>query len=476
MTNKVTILYSYDIIKLRSFDINMNLGKENEQLEFKKTTGEIKAAMDDICAILNKHGSGTLYFGVKPNGDVCGQEIGELTLDDVARTCKEAISPMIYPTIEEIEIEELKCIKVSFIGYERPYSSYGIYYKRVVDRSEKMTPEELKNTMASTDFSSKWENNLTKFGLDAVDKIALQSFYEESISCGRLEPMIKYDERELLIGLGIFENELLTNAGYYLFSNKKPVVLKIATYLTDERINFSDIRRIEDNIYNLIRYANSYIKEKMNWRVELGSETSRVEIPEIPLDALREIIVNSFAHANYRGETENEIAITPTQIEIYNPGEFPLNLNPEMFVKSKRKSHPRNKVILNTLYKCKDVEMFGSGFKKVFSSCEQNDIKFAYESNEDGFSFIFYRKNVPLNVPLNVSLNTKVRLLINDYKVLDVLKGNPNQTRENIAAKIGIDKRTVQRSLDRLVEAKYIMRIGSKKTGYWEVIKKNCNF
>ena len=120
--------------------------------------------------------------------------------------------------------------------------------------------------------------------------------------------------------------------------------------------------------------------------------------------------------------------------------------------------------------------MFGSGFKKVFSSCEQNDIKFAYESNEDGFSFIFYRKNVPLNVPLNVSLNTKVRLLINDYKVLDVLKGNPNQTRENIAAKIGIDKRTVQRSLDRLVEAKYIMRIGSKKTGYWEVIKKNCNF
>ncbi len=108
--------------------------------------------------------------------------------------------------------------------------------------------------------------------------------------------------------------------------------------------------------------------------------------------------------------------------------------------------------------------MFGSGFKKVFSSCKQNDIKFDYESNEDGFSFIFYRKNV--------SLNPKVRLLINDYKMLEVLKENPNQTRENIAAKIGIDKRTVQRSLDRLVEAKYIMRIESKKTGYWEVIKK----
>ena len=53
----------------------MNLGIESETLEFKKSTGELRAAMDDICAMLNKHGKGTLYFGVKPNGDVCGQEV-----------------------------------------------------------------------------------------------------------------------------------------------------------------------------------------------------------------------------------------------------------------------------------------------------------------------------------------------------------------------------------------------------------------
>lgn len=33
----------------------MNLGKENETLEFKKSTGKLKDAMDDICDILNKH-------------------------------------------------------------------------------------------------------------------------------------------------------------------------------------------------------------------------------------------------------------------------------------------------------------------------------------------------------------------------------------------------------------------------------------
>ena len=55
----------------------MNLGKESETLEFKKTTGELKEAMVSIVSILNKHGVGTLYFGVKPNGDVTGQDVSE---------------------------------------------------------------------------------------------------------------------------------------------------------------------------------------------------------------------------------------------------------------------------------------------------------------------------------------------------------------------------------------------------------------
>ena len=39
------------------------------------------------------------------------------------------------------------------------------------------------------------------------------------------------------------------------------------------------------------------------------------------------------------------------------------------------------------------------------------------------------------------------KLIANDYKVLDALKENPNQARENIASKLKINKRTVQRYL-----------------------------
>ena len=38
----------------------MNLGIESETLEFKKTTGEIEKAVDNIASMLNKHGHGSL--------------------------------------------------------------------------------------------------------------------------------------------------------------------------------------------------------------------------------------------------------------------------------------------------------------------------------------------------------------------------------------------------------------------------------
>lgn len=455
----------------------MNLGIESETLEFKKTTGELDKAMEDIASMLNKHGHGTLYFGVSPNGDVTGQQISASTLNDVAKKIKDRIKPMIYPEIKEEVLDGRNVIRVDFTGSERPYSAFGRYYKRVFDRTEEMTPEELKRMMAQTDTSSIWENNLTEYGLEAVDNAALENFYKKAVSCGRLDSMPEYDEEELLTGLGLYEKGKLTNAGYFLFSNKKPVVLKLAVYVTDERINFSDIDRVEDNIYNLISKGFSYIKEHINWRVEAGNGTSRIEVPEIPIEAIREIVVNSFAHADYRGISENEIVITPTVVEIYNPGDFPSGLSPEMFAKQRIKSMPRNKVILNTLFKSKEVEIFGSGFRKVFSLCEKYEIRVESDSRHGGFTFTFYRDIENNTVTDNVTENgtDSSNEAINKpgiptaTKVYMLLKEDPTQTRATLAQKTGRTVRTIQRALDQLSAEGKIKRIGSNRVGYWEV-------
>ena len=63
----------------------MNIGKETESVEFKKSTSEIKEGIISVASILNKHGKGVLYFGIKDNGDVAGQEIGKDTERKISR-------------------------------------------------------------------------------------------------------------------------------------------------------------------------------------------------------------------------------------------------------------------------------------------------------------------------------------------------------------------------------------------------------
>ena len=63
----------------------MNLGMETDTLEFKKSTSEIKEAIQSIGAILNKHQHGEVYFGVKPDGTVIGQTVTEETLRQVSQ-------------------------------------------------------------------------------------------------------------------------------------------------------------------------------------------------------------------------------------------------------------------------------------------------------------------------------------------------------------------------------------------------------
>lgn len=44
----------------------------------------------------------------------------------------------------------------------------------------------------------------------------------------------------------------------------------------------------------LVDIAENYIKSNIHWRVEFTGTLQRTEIPEIPVDAIREALLNSF--------------------------------------------------------------------------------------------------------------------------------------------------------------------------------------
>lgn len=154
----------------------MNLGKESETLEFKKSTSELKEGMISIASILNKHGVGTLYFGVKPNGDVVGQTVAESSIRDVSRAVYENIRPQIFPVIEEVVLEGKHLIKVEFSGNNTPYSSTGRYYLRTADEDREVSPEELKNLFVANEHREKWEKTSSKDLATQIDKKAVKAF------------------------------------------------------------------------------------------------------------------------------------------------------------------------------------------------------------------------------------------------------------------------------------------------------------
>ena len=448
----------------------MNLGKESETLEFKKTTGEIKEAMVSIASILNKHGVGTLYFGVKPNGDIIGQDVSESSLRDVSRAVYESIKPQIYPAITEEVIDNKHLIKVEFSGENTPYSASGRYYLRTADEDREVTPEELKVFFGASKHRGKWERDKSEATIEQIDKKTIKEFWKRAVEVGRL-PKGRYTCPMILNRLGLVSGSYLTNAGEVLFGNTHAVTLKMAVFATNEKLTFLDMKPYEDNIYNLLHFAEDYILKNIRWRAEING-FERVEVPEIPIPVLREIIANSFAHAVYNGRTQHEICIHPDMVTIYSPGDYASEHEPEEYVKRNVESELRNPNIAKILFLTKSIEKFGSGFKRVDSLCKDAGIKYSYERSNNGFKFIIYRsKNISdiANDTYNVTYGDAIN--ITEQTVLAVLKQNPTISREEIAEKISKTVRTVQRVLVSLTEKGYIKRVGAKKKSTWEILK-----
>lgn len=444
----------------------MNLGIESETIEFKKTTGEMKSAMVSISAILNKRGIGTLYFGVKPNGDVIGQDVSESSLRDVSRAVYESIRPQIYPAIEEVILEGKHLIKVEFSGEKGPYSAAGRYYLRTADEDREVSPEDLREIFSVNKYRGNWEKEKSRATDKQIDKKAIRAFWQKSVAVGRMAEG-KYTCPIVLNRFGLASEGYLTNAGEALFGNTHPVTLKMGIFATDEKLTILDMKMVEDNIFNLLNTAEEYILKNLRWRSEITG-IEREEIPEIPVAVIREVLANSFAHAIYNGRTKHEICIHPGLITVYSPGEYASSHSPEDYIKKNLESEIRNETIAKILYLNKSTEQFGSGFKRIHGLCKDAGIKYAYENTLNGFKFILYRPQLQSDIP-NVTLD--VTLTGTEMMVLAVLKQKPDISRVEIAEKVARTSRTVQRALDSLREKGYIERVGSKQNPFWKILK-----
>lgn len=452
------------------------MGEENEMLEFKTSTAEIPAALDSIVAILNKHQKGTIYFGVKDNGKPIGQQMGKNTLTDVTRAITDNIEPRIYPIVEKVILEGKECIKVEFEGDDIPYFSYGRAYIRVGEEDKKITQKELKKLiLKASKNDTKWENEVTNYSYEDIDEDILKKCIDQ----GNESKRINYEytnKRDILNRLGLINDKgYLINAGNALFGKNANIVLKMAIFATDTKDTFIDITRKVGNIISLSKLGETYVKEHMRWTVNLKSgRLERLEIPEIPVDSVREAIMNCLCHQSMVSNQEAEISIYKNRIEIYNPGTFPEEYTPEDFIEGKGKSILRNKLIAQTLFLSHEIEAFGTGIRRIYEECKKNNVKVEFKQDELGFLVVFYRKtekeleDVASEIPIT-NIKMDIKLNKTEKKIIEILKNETNITQQELSDKIGVSKRSIINAMNSLKSKEIIKRVGTNKNGFWKI-------
>ena len=370
----------------------MNLGQESEFVEFKKTTSEMREGMASIAAILNKHGRGELYFGVKNDGEVVGQDVSETTLRKLGQAVADSVRPPIYPTIEALDDGGRGYIRVVFSGFETPYACKGKYYIRVADADVEMSQEELSRMfLYARTRETPWDQWASARPVADVDEAELRSYVERGNSCGRIRFPYAGPENALS-RLALIRNGRLTNAAEVLFCPSRDIGLKMGIFASHARTEILDMRQERGTLFQLVREAERYILLNTRRRFVIRGGGPREELPELPPEAVREALYNAFTHRDRLSGACVQVEIYSDSVEITNPGWFIEGQDPAAHLSGEDNSSlSRNMLIAQTLHKSGDIESFGTGIPRIREACEAAGIRVEYARTANGTKFIFHR-------------------------------------------------------------------------------------
>ena len=195
--------------------------------EFKTSLAELKEGMVSIAAMINKHGVGELWFGIRPNGQPVGLEIGAKTLRDVSQAIAAHVEPKIYPQIKTKAVRGVKCIHIAFSGNEAPYFAYGRAYMRVADEDRQMSAKELeKLILAKNRDVLHFDTQPSTLKLRDLDAGRIERFVHQA--------NLRWDKTENGIRNTLEKLELVKDgarrAAALFFARKAPVQLRCAVF------------------------------------------------------------------------------------------------------------------------------------------------------------------------------------------------------------------------------------------------------
>lgn len=441
--------------------------RESETTEFKKSLTQLKEGIISLTAMLNKHGGGDLWFGVRDDGTALGLDAGDKTIRDISQAIAAHVEPKIYPAVTLADVHGKQCIRVAVSGSEAPYFAYGRAYIRVADEDRQLSAKELENFILNKNHEAlRWDNKVSQTSIADLAEKKVKSFLKQA--------ELPWDNMpNALEKLDVMRAGKLLNAAPLFFGKKAAVKLRCAVFASTTTSTIIDRHDYDGDILTLIEEAQKYILKNIHIGMRLEG-LYRVDVPEISVAALREAIINAFCHRDYRDPEEVRVAIFKDRVEIRNPGSLFGGLTIED-LRTGNISKRRNPLVADLLRRIHMVEGWGRGIPLILES--EPDVKF--EEVAQIFITAFGRKSFSASedsadsATSTITSTKKTPAMLSDSeisteaKVMAIIQEESTISLAKLASRLGLSKAGVRYHTDRL-QARGVLKRHGKRNGFWE--------
>ena len=357
----------------------LSLG-EVQNLEFKIGV-DPSAIGQQVCAFLNS-GGGYVVLGVNDGGEIKGvSPASKSILSFLEQTITTGLTPKALVSFEE-QIMEGRSVWVIEVpaGHDIPYSYRNEIFIREGEQTRRADVATLRDMiLRRQNEPERWERRFSDADLEQdMDEGEIRAM-TQSGAAGRLEGLFDsiLSPLKVLMQMGLVKYGRLTNGGDVLFAShpatRHPQVRVRAVCYTSDKTDdtYRDFKTFEGPLMQVLEQAYAFIQRNTPSRSHFrSSKLVREEQSLYPPEAIREGLVNAFAHrdyADFRGGIV--INIYPNRLEIWNSGDFPKGITAESLAKG-HISILRNPDIAHALYLRGMMEKLGRGSVMIRKACK----------------------------------------------------------------------------------------------------------
>ena len=460
---------------------------EGYNAEFKiRVPNKLKELTEEICAFANAAG-GVLLIGVSDDNVVHGVTIDNGKRSAIQNSLNE-INPHLVTDFYAVEVDE-KTVWVIEVntGIQKPYALSGAIYVRQGPCTQKLTTvEQMRDFFQQSDRIYFDEAPCSDFDLTKdinqnwFEEFRLQSGLSKSVSQEQIIHNLKL----------VLPDGSIKNGGVLFFGNSPEQFIETAIIrcIAFDGINKTNI--VDDKIFGgaLIKQyisAMQWLKGKLSIRYEIEGSGPRKELWEIPETTFKEAIINALSHRDYYDKgAKTTIELFNDRVEISNPGGLTSAIPLAEFG---TKSHSRNPLIFGLFVRIHMVEQVGSGIGRIRDLMKTAKLPEPQFKTDGMFTVVLPRaiKSSGKNSGKSSGESTKlgwdvskqslidkssVKIGKSAWKILEMVHSDQFITIPEMAKKLGLTERGVEKNIQKLKEQNLITRKGGERSGYWELL------